>query len=225
MNLPPLPIQPAGVPWPTADWPVGDLPSDVDDVRLRDLLDHAFATPPSADIGETHALLVVQGGRLILERYGAEFGPDITCRSWSMAKSITQALAGLLVADGRLDIFAPADVPQWRTPGDPRAAVTVDQLLRMSSGLAFVEDYSPDHPSDVIEMLFGQGRADMAGFAAAFPLAHPPGRHFAYSSGTTNIVSACLGRAAGASGPGFEAFMRERLFDPIGMTSADPRIR
>jgi CubicO group peptidase (beta-lactamase class C family) len=140
-----------------------------------------------------------------------------------MAKSITQALAGLLVKDGRLDIFAAADVPQWRGHGDPRAAITLDQLLRMSSGLTFVEDYAPDHPSDVIEMLYGRGREDMAAFAATFPLAHPPGEYFAYSSGTTNIVSACLGRAFGADGPSFQAFMRERLFDPIGMTSADPR--
>jgi CubicO group peptidase (beta-lactamase class C family) len=140
-----------------------------------------------------------------------------------MAKSITHALAGLLVADERLDISAPADVPEWRAAGDPRAAITLDQLLRMSSGLDFVEAYSPDAPSDVIEMLFGKGAADVAGFAAASPLAHPPGSFFSYSSGTTNIISRCLARALGTQGAGFETFMRERLFAPIGMTSALPR--
>jgi CubicO group peptidase (beta-lactamase class C family) len=140
-----------------------------------------------------------------------------------MAKSITHALAGLVVGDGRLDIQAPADVPEWRAPGDPRAAVTLDQLLRMSAGLAFTEAYVPGAPSDVIEMLFGAGQRDVAAFAAAFPLAHPPGSHFSYSSGATNIVSRALARALEAHGPAFEAFMRERLFAPIGMTSAAPR--
>ena len=223
MDLSPLPRQPEGAPWPTVAWPTSPLPGRVDAARLHAILDRAFEDPAPEDIGETHALLIVQGGRLVLERYAREFGPDSTCRSWSMAKSITQALAGLLVADGKIDIFAPADVPQWRGTGDPRAAITLDQLLRMSSGLAFVEDYSPEHPSDVFEMLYGKGREDMAAFAAAFPLVHPPGSHFAYSSGTTNIVSACLARALGEKGAAFDSFMRERLFGPIGMASADPR--
>jgi CubicO group peptidase (beta-lactamase class C family) len=86
-----------------------------------------------------------------------------------------------------------------------------------------VEDYSPENPSDVIEMLFGKGVDDMAAFAEAAPLSHPPGSFFYYSSGTTNIVAACLGRTLSAHGPAMEAFMRERLFDPLGMISAAPR--
>jgi CubicO group peptidase (beta-lactamase class C family) len=138
-----------------------------------------------------------------------------------MAKSITQALVGLAVGDGWLDIHAQAEVPAWR--GDARGAITLDQLLRMSSGLAWIEDYSPDHPSDVIEMLFGKGRDDVAAFAEAVPFAHEPGSFFYYSSGTTNIVAHCLARALGVDQPGMEAFMRSRLFGPLGMTSADPR--
>jgi len=223
MNLPPLPAQPGGVPWPTRAWPLGDLPAHANAGRVRAALDHAFAAPAPAELGETHAVLIVQGGRLVAERYAPPFGPEATCPSWSMAKSVTQALVGLAVADGRLDIAAPADVPEWRAPGDRRGAITLDHLLRMSSGVAFVEDYAPDRPSDVIEMLFGEGRGDVAAFAASFPLAHPPGAVFAYSSGTTNIVCRCLARALGASGGAFEAFMRERLFAPLGMTSAAPR--
>ena len=154
------------------------------------------------------------------ERYADGYGPTTTCHSWSMAKSITQCLAGMLVADGKLDIQAPADVPEWRAPGDPRGAITLDQLLRMSSGLSFREDYDPTHPSDVIEMLFGKGRDDTAAFAAGFPLAHSPGSHFYYSSGTTNIVSRRLARAHGGD---FAAYMQERLFGPLGMTSAQPK--
>jgi CubicO group peptidase (beta-lactamase class C family) len=95
-----------------------------------------------------------------------------------MAKSITHALVGLIVGDGGLDIHASADIPEWRGAGDPRGAITLDQLLRMSSGLAFLEEYIPGEPSDVIEMLFGKGKDDVAAFAAGFPLAHRPGSHF-----------------------------------------------
>ncbi|HXU99035.1 MAG TPA: serine hydrolase, partial [Caulobacteraceae bacterium] len=221
MVLPPLPAQPAGTPWPTAAWPAGEVPAGIDRGRLEAMLAHAFSEAAPDDLGKTQAVVIIHGGRLVAERYGSGRGPDDTCHSWSMAKSITHALAGLLTGDHLLDVFAPADVPAWR--GDERAQITLDQLLRMSSGLAFVEAYSPDQPSDVIEMLFGKGAADTAAFAAAFPLAHPPGSFFAYSSGTTNIICRCLARALGADGAAFEDFMRERLFAPLGMTSAAPR--
>jgi CubicO group peptidase (beta-lactamase class C family) len=219
---PQLPSQPAGTAWPTSAWPTGDLPAGVAKQPLAKLLADAFLTPSEA-LGETHALVVVQGGKLILERYAADYGPDASYPSWSMAKSITQALAGMLVLDGKLDVHAPADVPEWKTAGDPRGKLTLDLLLRMSSGLAFVEDYDPEHPSDVIAMLFGEGEKDVAHYAADKPLAHEPGTFWSYSSGTSNIVSRCLSRAINAYGPDLEAFMRARLFGPLGMTSAAPR--
>lgn len=218
-----LPAQPADTPWPTLDWPTGRLPSTADVRRIETMVGHAFGEPAPEDLGETHALIVVSAGRLVLERYGRDFGPEVTCRSWSMAKSVTQALVGVAVGDGALDIHARADVREWRSNADPRGAITLDQMLRMSSGLGFIEEYIPGEPSDVIEMLFGKGQDDVAGFAAAFPLAFEPGTHFAYSSGTTNIVSRCASRAIGAYGADFETFMRERLFEPLGMTSAQPR--
>jgi CubicO group peptidase (beta-lactamase class C family) len=221
MALAPLPTQPAGTPWPTDDWPTAPLPHSVDTHRLNGLLDRAF--DGLSGLGEAQAVVIIQAGRLILERYAPGFGPEATCASWSMAKSITQALAGILVGDGRLDVEAPADVPEWREPGDPRGAITLDHLFHMSSGLDFLEAYHPDKPSDVIEMLWGSGKDDTAAYAAAKPLAHPPGAFFYYSSGTTNIISRCLARALGASGAGFEAFMRQRLFDPIGMKSPVPK--
>ncbi len=219
MTLIPLPAQPAGVPWPTERWPTAAA-APADATRFSALVAEAFAETASPRLGATHDLLVVQGGRLVFERYGAGFGPDDTQPSWSMAKSITHALVGLLVADGRLDVHAPADVPEWRAPGDPRAAITLDQLLRMSSGLAFVEDYVPDHPSDVIEMLFGAGKDDVAHFAASFPLAHPPGSFWSYASGTSNIVARLAGQACGGD---LRGFMVERLFAPLGMTSPVPK--
>jgi CubicO group peptidase (beta-lactamase class C family) len=93
----------------------------------------------------------------------------------------------------------------------------------MSSGLAFIENYTDDGRSDVREMLWGKGRPDTAAFAAAFALEHAPGTFFSYSSGTSNIVSRCVARAVGAKGEAFLAFMRERLFGSIGMTSPIPK--
>ena len=203
-----------------ADWPTGPLPPHVDPVRFQAKIEAGFAS----DLGETWAVVAIHGGRLIFDRYAEGRTANDTCRSWSVAKSVTHALAGLLVLDGKLDIHAPADVPEWRSPGDPRGAITLDQLLRMSSGLKFTEVYVSGGPSDVIEMLFGAGQADTAAFAASFPLAHAPDIFYSYSSGTTNIVSRCLARALDASGEAFEVFMRARLFDPLGMTSATPRL-
>lgn len=218
MTLPPLPAQAPDVAWPTSAWPEGDLPAGLDRARFDSLMDKGFEA-----FGETHAVAIVQGGRLIHERYGPEHGPDKTCMSWSKAKSITQALAGVLVGDGKLDIFAPADVPEWTSPGDPRGSLTLDLLLRMSSGLEFSEVYLPEQPSDTIAMLWGPGKDDVAHYAADKPLIHPPGSFFSYSSGTTNIVARTLARALDAYGPDFEAFMRARLFDPLGMQSPVPK--
>ena len=220
---PRLPDQPAGVPWPTIAWPEGPAPAGLAGARFAALMDEAFAARSTPRLGETHALLIVQGGSIVHERYGEGFGPERTYPSWSKAKSITHALVGIAVGDGKIDVGAPADVPEWRQPGDERGAITLDHLLRMSSGLEWVEEYLPDRPSDVIAMLFGEGQADVGAFAARAPAAHPPGSHWSYSSGTTNIVSRALARALDAYGPDFEAYMRERLFAPIGMTSPIPK--
>ena len=222
MTLPALPKQNPATPWPTKDWPTGELPPHADKAALTRLIADAFEGG-SDQLGETHALVIIHAGKLVLERYADGLGPASTFPSWSKAKSITQALAGILVGDGKLDIHAPAAVPEWTSAGDPRGAITLNALLRMSSGLKFVEDYEPGHPSDVIEMLFESGKSDVAHYAASQPSIHPPGSHWSYASGTTNIVARCAAGALGASGPAFEAFMRERLFGPLGMTSPLPK--
>lgn len=217
-SLPPLPQQPAEVPWPQEDWPRGEIPGSVDRPRLEAHLERGLR-----DFDETHAIVLVQGGRLLLERYGPDHGPDATCLSWSMAKSLTHALVGILAGEGRLGISKPAPVPEWRTPGDPRGAITTDQLLRMSSGLKFDEVYEAGKPSDTIDMMWGSGKADVARFAADQPLIHPPGSHFSYSSGTTNIVCRILADITGLRGEAFAGFMRDRLFEPLGMRTPIPK--
>jgi len=222
-SLLPLPPQPAGVPWPTKDWETGAPGAHVDREKLDRLVDHGFGSQTGPEMGETHALLVVQHGKIVAEHYRDDFTAASTFPSWSKAKSITQALIGILVREGKIDIHARADVPEWEDPSDPRRAITLDQLLRMSSGLAFREEYTDQAPSDVIEMLWGDGKEDTGAFAASFPLEHAVGTSWSYSSGTTNIVARCAAHALGASGEEFKKFMRDELLDPIGMASADPK--
>lgn len=217
MSLPDLPEQPPGLSWPTDAWPKGDLPSGLDRPAFETLINAAFGGGDT--LGDTHALLIIQEGRIVFERYAEGFGPETTFPSWSKAKSVTHALVGVLVGEGKLDVSTPAAVPEWRAVDDPRQAITLDHLLRMSSGLRFVEEYEPDHPSDVIAMLFGEGKDDVAHYAASFPLEHEPGTWWSYASGTTNIVA----RLAGAAAGDMRSFMRQRLFEPLGMRTPIPK--
>lgn len=210
----------SGVSWPTDEWAEAALPRGTDTSRLKELLDGAFRLDVRPELGRTYAVLLIQGSEIVLERYAEGHNASTRQPSWSMAKSITHALVGLLVADGAIDIHAPAWVPEWQQEGDPRRAITIDHLLRMSSGLRFTEAYVEGQPSDVIDMLFGAGKADVAGYAASFPLEHRVGSHWSYASGTTNIIARA---AAHALGGDFAAFMKSRLFDPLGMRSPKPR--
>jgi CubicO group peptidase (beta-lactamase class C family) len=220
--LVPLPAQPREVGWPTEDWPLGAPAPDVDGARIERALDRPFREEGQRALGETHAVVLIHRGLLVAERYAPNLGPGDTLRSWSIAKSILHAVLGILVRDGRLDVRARADAPEWSDPTDPRHGITVDQLLRMSSGLGYVEDYE-DEQSDVREMLFGSGKDDMARYAAARPLAVPPDTSFNYTSGQSLILARLLGCIVGGGRDGALGFMKRELFEPIGMRSAKPR--
>jgi len=204
---------------------------------LVSLIGDLFDRPPEE--GLSLALVVRQGGEVVAERYGVQpandFQPAVevdrssTLVSWSMAKSITHAAVGLLVADGLIDIDAPAPVPEWA--GTPKSAITMLDLLEMRSGLHFVEDYVDGSVSNCIEMLFGDSGPSHAAYAAGQPLAAEPGTVWNYSSGTTNIIARVIGDIV-AGGPGggpderraaIAGFLESRLFGPAGMASATPR--
>ncbi len=221
-SLPPLPGQPDGVAWPTRDWPVGEADARVDRARLAAASDELFRTTGRGGLPDTRALLVVQGGRIVLERYAPGFTPESRFESWSMAKSVTQALVGILVREGKLALDAPAPVPEWRTSGDPRSAVTLDHLLHMTSGIANGDGETVGASWMGAELLFGSGSRDAAGFAASFPLALPPGTRWSYSTGSSVLLAAIVGRAAGGGRDATERFMQRELFEPLGMQSAVP---
>ena len=212
------PDQPKGVPWPARSWPTGPLPAGVSQAAIDAQLDRDFGEL-SEGRNTTDAVLVVQGGRIVAERYRSGFGDrDTPHHSWSMAKSITSTLVGMLVADGKLDIYAPAPVPQWSDEDDPRHAITTDVLLRMASGLQWNEDYFASD-SDVTTMIWGKGKGDMAAYAANKPLVDEPDTVVAYSTGTSNIVAGIIGEVVGRGAP-TKRFVRQRLLDPLGIDPA-----
>jgi CubicO group peptidase (beta-lactamase class C family) len=221
-----LPRQPEFVPWPTVEWPRGalfDVPASV----RRDI-DRAVAAP-DRDLGETRAVVVVYRGRLVYEAYARGYTPQQRHVSWSMAKSITQALVGAAVLQGLVDIDRPMGSPRWR-PDDPRAAITWRQWLTMTDGQRYLEIGAPSPTkSDAARMLFGRTRKDIVGYAARLPLVHKPGEVWNYSTAASVLLADALTRAVA---PGeadarkrraaMSAFMRDNLFFPIGMASAQP---
>lgn len=214
-NAPPQPS-------PDIAWPQGGgEPADprafgVDAHLLEQALDQAFAEPGPDNPRKTRAVAVVYDGWLIAERYAPGFGPDMPMLGWSMSKSVTNALVGVLVGQGRLKVEDPAPVPEWQTPDDPKRSITLDQLMRMSSGLAFEEVYGP--LSDATDMFY---RAyDFAAFAAQRPLEAHPDEKWNYSSGTANIIARIVRQEIEKTTPNYYQFIHEAFFDRIGMTGA-----
>jgi CubicO group peptidase (beta-lactamase class C family) len=209
-HAPPLPRD---RPWPRGDAPLTAPPPPA----LAAALDAAFAEPEGTPgrLRQTHAVLVAHRGRLVAERYAEGIDAATPLLSWSAAKSVTAALIGVAAHEGWLTIDAPAPVPEWRGEGDPRGRITVDQLLRMSSGLAFDEHYGA--VNDVSRMLFTE--PDTGAFAASFPLAHEPDTHWAYSSGTSNILARVLRDRFDGDVGAMVRWSREALFAPAAMRS------
>jgi CubicO group peptidase (beta-lactamase class C family) len=183
------------------------------DPALRAALDLAFAEPDPARPRLTKAVVVLHDGRLIAERYAPGYGPETPIWAHSVTKSVTQALVGILVRQGRLRANQPAPIAAWSSPSDPRHAVTVDQLLRMDSGLPFDETTGPVNPATY--MWFRA--ADTAAYAARTPLAHAPGTVWGYSNLGYALLSRMIGNAAGSTAVDAEAFVRNELFAPLGM--------
>ncbi|MBT1705228.1 serine hydrolase domain-containing protein [Chryseosolibacter indicus] len=217
INIPAPPrVNQDTVAWPTGNLIMDSINESTKHETLEAVLETAFAEPGPKKLRRTRAVIVVHNGKIIAERYAPGFTTESKLIGWSMTKSITNALVGILVKQGKLDVNEPAPVGEWKN--DDRNRITLNDLMHASSGLKWEENYSG--PSGATNMLFK--KKAMGTYAADVPLANEPGKVFYYSSGTTNIISRIVRDAIGDQN--YYQFPYTELFYKIGMfnTTLEP---
>jgi CubicO group peptidase (beta-lactamase class C family) len=199
----------------TIAWPLGNIVPDtdtgIDRVKLEEISNKLIKD--NAYKGNAFAFIVLHKGIPVVEAYKSQFNRQTRFLSWSMAKSFTNALVGVLVGEGKMDINKPADIDEWN--GDDRSKITLNDLMQMQSGLKWNEDYGSR--SDVNIMLFCKG--NMSSFAADHTLEHPAGTYWYYSSGTANIVSYLI-RKQFPDDSSYYSFANREFFNKTGMPDA-----
>jgi CubicO group peptidase (beta-lactamase class C family) len=199
----------------TTSWPSGDVldsvPGNVNRDLIEQALDEAFKESDPERPINTQAVVVVYDGKIIGERYAEGLSKDSRLMGWSMTKSITNALVGILVKEGKLDIEKSAAVAEWRDD-NKRSRITLNNLLQASSGLEWSESYF--NPAGSFHQMFIK-KDDKGEYAATRGLLHEPGSYFQYSSGTTNIISRIIRQTVGDSA--YYKLATEKLFSKIGM--------
>lgn len=184
--------------------------------QLEAVLDRAFAEPAQPPYKRVKAIVILHHGKVVAERYAAGYSANTPILGYSLAKSATNALLGILVRQKKLSVEQRAPVAEWADPSDPRHAITVDELLRMTSGLALEESDSGFDP--VSRMLFLE--PDMAGYAERAHLKAASGSTWEYTSGNTLILSRIVRDVVGGRAEDVVEFARRELFEPLGITTA-----
>ena len=189
--------------------------------RLSEALDHAFAESESGSRRFTKAVVVLHRGRVVGERYALGVTPATPLIGWSMTKSVTNALLGILVRTGKLDMQAPAPIAEWSTPRDARRSITGDQLLRMVSGIGCGQSlktgFTTIFDADT-QMEFD--RADQSAFAANASLRARPGTEWRYTNCNFVLLSRMIRDAAGGDAKSARRFIERELFAPLGFEHA-----
>lgn len=192
------------------------LPSAPPSAAIETALDRAFAEPERPPYRRVKAIVILHNGEVLGERYAPGYSAETPLMGYSVSKSVTNALLGILVRQGKLSVAQQAPVAEWSNPSDPRHAITIDELLRMTSGLSIAESDSGLDP--VSRMLFLE--RDMAGFAVRSRLKAAPGTQWEYTSGNTLILSRIIRDAVGGSAGNVLSFAQRELFGPLDMSSA-----
>lgn len=201
------------LPWPAGNLVKDTIPTGIDMEKINAVVGQAFSD--SLPWKGTFGLMVVYKDQIVAERYRSDFNASTHFLSWSMAKSITNALVGILVKEGKTDIHKPILRKEWMN--DDRRNITLNHLLHMNSGLKFNEEYSTLKLTDVTTMLLKEG--DMADYAASQKLLSLPDSVWVYSGGSTNIVCEEIRNIIGNEAD-YLAFPRKALFSKTGMHSA-----
>jgi CubicO group peptidase (beta-lactamase class C family) len=201
---------------PSAPPAAASLDAQPPNPKLEAALDRAFAEPSEPPYRWVKAIVILHDGKLVAERYAPGYTAATPILGYSLAKSVTNALLGILVREEKLTVAERAPVAEWDNPSDPRHAITIEELMRMTSGLALDESDSGTDP--VSRMLFLE--SDMAGFAERAYLKAAPGTTWEYTSGNTLILSRIIRDAVGGNAQDVADFARKELFEPLGITTA-----
>jgi CubicO group peptidase (beta-lactamase class C family) len=205
----------------TQAWPMGDvlpkqpLPSEIDAAKLQAAVDAAF--DPA---GMTAAFVVTYKGQIIAERYGENVTHTTPLESWSMGKSLTATLLGVLIKQGVYDLWQPAPIPEWQSPGDPRAKIRIADILRMSSGLRIRAPQDPDYdPKGTYpdHLFFYTGTVDSFKYAATRPLQWPPNTVGRYRNTDPVLANYLIRLGVEKIKQPYHAFPQRALFDKIGV--------
>jgi CubicO group peptidase (beta-lactamase class C family) len=208
---------PSKQPWPMGDaLPADPLPAGLDAAKVKQAVDAAFE--PAA--GMTAAFVVTWRGRLVGERYGAGITTRTPLESWSMGKSLTATLMGVLVKQGVYELWQPAPIPEWQGAGDPRAKIRLADLLQMSSGLRIRApgdpDYDPSGPYPDHLYLY-TGGVNSFHYAATRPLQWPPGTVGRYRNTDPLLVNYLVRLGVEKRGEEYLSFPQRALFDKLGI--------
>jgi CubicO group peptidase (beta-lactamase class C family) len=209
---------PATQAWPTGDRVPGGFPAELDASKINQALDAAFASPA----GMTAAVVVTWRGRIVAERYAKGITAHTPLESWSMGKSVTAALMGVLIQQGVYDLWQPAPIPEWQSPGDARAKIRIADLLRMSSGLRIRAPYDPDYDAAgpyPDHLYLYTGGVDSFHYAATRPLQWPPNSVGRYRNTDPVLVNYLVRLAVERRGGDYASFPQHALFDKIGVRS------
>jgi CubicO group peptidase (beta-lactamase class C family) len=206
----------------TQPWPMGDvlsdepLPPEIDATKLKQAIDAALDPPASM----TAAFVVTWRGRLIAERYGNGITARTPLEGWSMGKSLTATLIGVLIKQGVYDIWQPAPIPEWQSAGDPRAKIRIGDLMHMSSGLRIRApqdpDYDPAGPYPDHLYLY-TGSVNSFHYAATRPLQWPPNTVGRYRNSDPVLINYLIRLAVEKRGEDYFSFPQRALFDKIGI--------
>ncbi len=197
------------LPWPMGDARAEARPPRAVVARLDRVVGAAFDRKSYGAGTETTAVVVLKDGRIVAERYREGYDRSTPQRTWSAAKSLTATLIGVAAHQGLIDVAKPAPIPEWRAPGDPRAAITTGQLLHMTSGL-----WSEAAGNRTDDVYFGG--TSVTEKVPGMPLEARPGTRWLYANNDTLLLARGLRHAIG-DGDRALAFPYTELLWKIGM--------